>query len=268
MSVYFVKLIQEMKEISAKISLLFLALATICPAMFFFGSCMKDPGSGTRIQVSNWNLLWEDNFDHFDSNRWEKATHTFKNNDSQFTCENVTFQNGTMKLHLTSVPTDERQYSGAEYRTKKSYLYGKFVVRMKFPPGSGIVSSFFTYRDPPRPRWNEIDIEVLGRDTSKVQFTHWWGRAPNFKAQTFEVGFNVDEQFHEYTFEWLPDSITWYIDGIEKYTVTENIPNLPQQIMMNIWICTTSEWAGEFDSSTLPAYAEYDYVKFYQKDEP
>ena len=111
-----------------------------------------------------------------------------------------------------------------------------------------------------------VDIEVLGRDTSKVQFTHWWGRAPNFKAQTFGVGFNVDQQFHEYTFEWLPDSITWYIDGIEKYTVTENIPNLPQQIMMNIWICTTSEWAGEFDSGTLPAYAEYDCVKFYQKD--
>ena len=44
----------------------------------------------------------------------------------------------------------------------------------------------------------------------------------------------------------------------------KNIPHLPQQIMMNIWINNNPDWAGELDELAMPTYAEYDYVKYYR----
>ena len=56
-----------------------------------------------------------------------------------------------------------QNYRGAEYRTRDTYLYGRFEVKFKSAAGDGIVSSFFTYNDlNPTTPWNEIDIEILG----------------------------------------------------------------------------------------------------------
>ena len=38
-------------------------------------------------------------------------------------------------------------YRGGELRTYESFRYGRYEVRMKSALGSGVVSSFFTYRD-------------------------------------------------------------------------------------------------------------------------
>lgn len=213
-----------------------------------------------------WTLVWQDEFDSFDPTRWRKATHTWDDNLAQFVPENVTFQNGTMRLHLTDQQTAERDYAGAEYRTINMYRYGKFVVRMKAAPGSGIVSSFFTYRAPPEPVWNEIDIEFLGKNTNQIHFNHWWDEWPNCSPVTFTLDYAADVEFHEYSIEWRPHYIKWAVDGNTVYVATEDIPIYPQQVMMNIWISDNVPWAGPFNPSVLPVYAEYDYVRYYQKN--
>ena len=40
-----------------------------------------------------------------------------------------------------------KPYRGGELRTIDTYRYGRYEVRMKSAVGSGVVSSFFTYRD-------------------------------------------------------------------------------------------------------------------------
>ena len=220
-------------------------------------------------QNPQFTLEWEDHFDDFDPSRWQKGTHTWTSNLVQFVPENVTFQDGTMRLHLKKEKTENRDFTGAEYRTKEKLLYGRYVVKAKFPKGSGIVSSFFTFRAPAIPNWQEIDVEVLGKDTSHVQFTHHWGKPPksNYIAETFDLDFTTDSDFHEYAFEWIPGQITWYLDGKKKYIASDkNVPHLSQQIMMNIWMNHNIEWAGEVDESAMPTYAEYDYVKYYRLD--
>lgn len=248
-----------------KVCRLLLITGSMCVLMTLQGchSNLRPP------QKPQFNLEWEDHFDDFDPSRWEKATHTWESNLSQFVPENVTFQDGTMRLHLKKEKTHDRDYTGAEYRTKESFLYGRYVVNAKFPKGSGIVTSFFTFRSPATPKWQEIDVEVLGRDTSRVQFTHHWGSLPKSKyiAETFDLDFTTDSDFHEYAFEWIPGQITWFLDGRKMYTASdENIPHLPQQIMMNIWINNNPDWAGHLDESAMPTYAEYDYVKYYRLD--
>jgi hypothetical protein len=54
------------------------------------------PGIG-----DNFTLQWTDDFTSFDPLRWQKATHTWDGNNSQFVQENVAFNNGYMILCLT-----------------------------------------------------------------------------------------------------------------------------------------------------------------------
>ena len=54
-------------------------------------------------------------------------------------------------------------YKGGEYRSKESFLYGRFEVRMKTAQREGMLTSFFTYNDMvpfTSAEWNEIDIEI------------------------------------------------------------------------------------------------------------
>ena len=50
-----------------------------------------------------------------------------------------------------------------------------------------------------------------------------------------DLGFDASEEYHTYGFEWKENSITWYVDGVEKHRATENIPSNPGRIMVNAW---------------------------------
>lgn len=224
---------------------------------------------------SEWKLVFADDFDAFDDRIWDTATHTFENNAARFRPENISYRDGKMILRLKPEITQDRKFTGAELRTNNvggSYTYGRFVVRMKAARGSAVVSSFFTFRYNP---WQEIDIEFLGKDTTKIHFNifHNQGAAgatnnrPNQSPVIIDLGFDAAADFHEYAFEWAAKKIRWYVDGkaVFESPMPERVPNLPQQIMMNLWVTTSSDWAGAIDERALPTQAEYDYVRFYQK---
>ncbi len=64
------------------------------------------PGEGNIGTDSNFTLMWQDEFDFFDSTRWEKShNHTWGGNQALFIEENIVFQDGHMILCLTN-PTD------------------------------------------------------------------------------------------------------------------------------------------------------------------
>ena len=154
----------------------------------------------------------------------------------------------------------EYQYVGAECRTWANYSYGFYSVKMKAAKCSGVISSFFTYTN--NGGWDEIDIEFLGKDTTGIQL-NYYTKGVGGHEFWYDLGFDGADDFHEYAFEWLPDSITWYVDGKAVYRATDNIPTLPTQIMMNVWNCKgADEWSGKFDPTALPATAEYQWVGY------
>ena len=158
-------------------------------------------------------------------------------------------------------------YKGAEYRTKASFTYGRFEVRMMSAQREGMLSSFFTYNDMvpfDSQKWNEIDIEILGRYTDDVQFNTITPGQTNHVGRR-ETPFNPHLGFHTYAIEWTPAYVAWFIDGSEAYRQTgSHIQTLiyPQKIMMNTWIPTAPNWAGEWNDNVLPAFAYYDYVSY------
>jgi hypothetical protein len=161
-----------------------------------------------------------------------------------------------------------KQYVGAEIRTQESFLYGRFEVRMKSVEASGMLMSFFTFYDQPdfAQRWNEIDIEILGRYQNEVQFNAITGKH-QMHEHRHVLDFNPHLDFHVYAFDWTPEYIAWSVDGKEVYRQTgEHIAKMNQQqkIMMNIWPSEFWEWTGPWDASKLPLHAAYDYVKYYE----
>ena len=159
-----------------------------------------------------------------------------------------------------SLESSNGGYRGAEYRTDRTSSYGFYSVYMKAAKCSGVISSFFLYTS--KPVWDEIDIEFLGKDTTKVQFNYYTSGVGGHEF-IFDLGFDASEEFHEYAFDWAKGSITWYVDGVAVYRAIENIPSHSAQIMANVWNCKgADEWSGKFDPSGIPVSAQYKWIAF------
>ncbi len=216
----------------------------------------------------NTNATMYDNF------RTGKSEYFFASdgwtNGNPFDCgwveENTKFEDGALTLSIDKDPTGKYNYTGAEYRTTDHYHYGYYETSMQAIKNDGVVSSFFTYTGPSEDNpWDEIDIEILGKDTTKVQLNYYTNGVGNHEFM-YDLGFDASEGYHTYGFDWQPDHITWYVDGKEVYTARENIPSTPGRIMMNTWPgIGVNEWLKPFNGKT-PLTARYQWVTYDKSD--
>lgn len=176
----------------------------------------------------------------------------------------VSYEDGQAVVSIVE-PTDEEKTSmeaqpskpewiGSELRSKDYFHYGFYGVSMKPCKQVGVATTFFTYTGPSDNNnpWDEIDIEFLGKDTTKVQFNYYVDGKGGHEYM-YDLGFDASEDFHDYGFYWGEDSIVWYVDGEPVYMVTEEengeLPSTPGKIMMNFWAGDASAvlWMGGFD---------------------
>lgn len=234
-------------------------MAVCCMLLLFSGSVYAAEGEMEAFH---------DDFNYYNAQTMQKASWS---NGGVFDCifspDNVTFSNGMMSLKLDKTSISGYKYAGAEYRTKADYGYGSYRVSMKAIKNDGVVSSFFTYTGPAMgTQWDEIDIEFLGKDTTKVQF-NFFTNGVSMGSHLYDLGFDASEGFHEYGFDWSEDAIIWYVDGEAVYQVTSSqyeLPSTPGRIMMNVWNGKneyTKYWLKEYDGTT-PLVARYKYMDY------
>lgn len=182
--------------------------------------------------------------------------------DCGWTKNNTSFDNGVLNLTIDKDSSGQYNYTGAEYRSLEHYHYGYYETSMKAIKNDGVVSSFFTYTGPSENNpWDEIDVEVLGKDTTKVQFNYYTNGVGNHEYM-YDLGFDASEGYHTYGFDWQKDSITWYVDGKAVHTATSNIPSTASKIMMNVWPgIGVNDWLKPFDGKT-PLTASYEWVTY------
>ena len=194
-------------------------------------------------------------------------------NGSVFDCwwhaSNTSLDGGKLSLTIDQDKGGKGMYSGAEYRTNNFYGYGYYECSMQAIKNDGVVSSFFTYTGPSDNNpWDEIDIEILGKDTTKVQLNYYTDGVGNHEYM-YDLGFDASEAYHTYGFDWQADHITWYVDGKEAYTMWGNVPKTPGKIMMNTWPGVsdpskdpnTIDWLKPYNGKT-PLTAHYQWVTY------
>lgn len=140
-----------------------------------------------------------------------------------------------------------KRYSSGELQSEDVYRYGYFETRMQVPRGSGLVTGFFTYTRPgDEDSWDEIDIEILGRDTRSIQFTYF--RHGENHVTTVPLGFDAADGIHTYGFEWTPRALRWYVDGRLLHQETGangQLPQSPQRLYLHLWNSETlTDWLG------------------------
>lgn len=172
------------------------------------------------------------------------------------------------------------KYYGAELYSKESFKYGRFEARMKMSYAPGCISSMFLYynnSDTDKDTlWNEIDIEVLGKDSSKIQTNIITGNRNKriTSEQVYASGTGLNTDYHTYVIEWTPDYIAWYLDGVEMRRTTPSNDEIGQMETMikseslrfNVWSDKSVEWVGSINPNKIPSAQYIDYVKVEKYD--
>ena len=77
------------------------------------------PGEGTYGSFNNFTFNWEDNFEFYNEQIWQKATHSWSANNAQFVQQNAVLQDGFLILCLTD--NLSYGYSGGELLVSESF---------------------------------------------------------------------------------------------------------------------------------------------------
>lgn len=97
----------------------------------------------------------------------------------------------------------------------------------------------------------EIDIEYLSKNASIV---HQIIQTADAAAKGFDASstpdskewssvFELAQDYHEYRFDWLPDRVEYYLDGLLTFTLTEEVPNSPGHLMLSHWSNGNAGWS-------------------------
>ena len=242
------------------------------------GYCqVESPARFTRRSGSFETLRAEsfsgDSAGNVDVAYWDKLDSTFPCNEAIFSPENVVATSGGgIRLNLEQSENAKGASSGSiATKVDETFTYGRFEVDLKVAKGSGLITGVFLYRFDP---WQEIDFEILGKDTSKILINVYFNPGERGDLYNYglrgtpvlvDLGFDASLDFHTYAIEWEPDEIRWFVDDrlihVRRDGGPTPIPHLPMRFHVNLWPSCSEELAGPFDPSSLPVDAGLRSVK-------
>jgi endo-1,3-1,4-beta-glycanase ExoK len=167
---------------------------------------------------------------------------------------------------------DAKPYKGAEIFSNQTYKYGRYEMRMRVAKGSGVLSTFFTYKPGSEVAgtfWEEIDLEIFGKNNA----TSWQSNViigsnrPTTKTEAVHnTSFSMGDGYHTYVLEWTPSYIAWFVDGtqVRRITGSQFVTSLTsnQDIRFNLWAANVAEWVGAWSDSILPVYQFVNYFEY------
>ncbi|KAK1991703.1 concanavalin A-like lectin/glucanase, partial [Colletotrichum falcatum] len=148
-----------------------------------------------------------------------------------------------------------KQGDAPTIETSWYFFFGRAEVLMKAAPGTGVVSSVVIESDD----LDEVDWEWLGGKDAEVQTNYFGkGNTTSFDRGAFHAVSASQGEVHNYTIDWTPDAVTWYINDNLVRTLNfadavggKNFPQTPARLRLGIWAGGdpnnnpgTIEWAG------------------------
>ncbi len=217
-----------------------------------------DEFSGTAINTAKWNVATTENQTHFFLDQPRAA--------------NVTVSGGQLHLKVNKGDTtDGRPYSTAAVDTKNKVdvQYGYIEASIKVPDASGITPAFWTY--PQNGQWtHEVDIMemFLADPFTNGMSLHFPTNYVDAYVTKSYTGPNFSAGFHKFGVEWTPSAVIWTIDGVERFRVTQNIPNEQMYLILSDNTDQTRSSNSVNATTPFPNYVDVDYVKVYTPNAP
>lgn len=250
-------------------------------------------------EIEGYQLLWNDEFngDTLDETKWSRELRDpgWTNAELQAytdSDDNIYVHNGKLTLRALKYQDENGKdaYTSGKVNSqnKQDFMYGKVVARAKVPTGKGLWPAIWMMPQDESfygqwPKCGEIDImEILCDQTELAYQTMHYGEPHCEQQGTYKLeGTTFADDFHEYSVEWEPGEMRFYVDDNltltcnDWYTAEEgelwkDYPapfNQPFFVQMNLAVGGT--WPGNPTPETdfENAKFEIDYVRVYQKSE-
>jgi endo-1,3-1,4-beta-glycanase ExoK len=207
-----------------------------------------------------------DGFDDLDRTRWY-ISDGWTNGPHQncwWSKKAVLAKPGEVTLQFLPTGQSDRPYLCGEIQTNAVFGYGTFEARLRTDAASGINAAFFSYIGPVHKQpHDEIDFEVLTRDTSQVSVNTYVNAEPRHGASV-PLPQPSDTGFLTYSFVWEPGRLRWYVEGRLVHEVSGgDLPTHPQKIYLSHWGSDTlSDWMGGFADPGRPLNMVIDWVAY------
>ncbi|KIO31409.1 glycoside hydrolase family 16 protein [Tulasnella calospora MUT 4182] len=161
--------------------------------------------------------------------------------------------------------------NGTRISSTRYVHYGTITATLKTARSAGVVNAFITMSDVR----DEIDWEWPGAQTSQAQSNYFFlGQVDysNSHGATHDGLSDTYANYHDYTIDWTPDTLTWSIDGNPVRTLQKTdtlskdgsyyaYPTTPARVQLSIWPAGipgapqgTVDWAGGMIDWTDPDY--------------
>ena len=224
-----------------------------------------------------YRLIWSDDFRtvQLDPAKWSPAyppgVHPLGcNNEKQsYAPENAGTRDGSLVLRAERRTREKQPFTSGMVVShgKFSQRYGWFEARIKVPKGKGFWPAFWLL--PADKTWPpEIDImEHKGRIPDAVWLTLHLPQKGTWQPKSVGEewrGPDFTADFHTFAVEWGPQSMRWYVDGIERHRFSGQTPAVPMYLILNLAV--GGDWDGEPDAATVfPSEMIVDWVRVYAK---
>lgn len=237
-------------------------------------TCVAQTSSPLSAPLSGYTLVWSDEFNagKLDTNKWD-----FRTDSKMWSTqkpENVSVRDGNLILAVKKVVAGDKHYTGAGVISKAAFKYGYYESRFKVPPGAGWHTSFWMMKLDGKggtaPGASAQELDVCENDSVKLTNygvnVHRWNPLPHISQGHKSVKTpDLSADFHTFGCEFTPEQVKYYFEGelVQTVAVT-NFAHSDQ----HIWLTTISSSLGgtkAVDDTKLPAAAEFEYVRFYQK---
>lgn len=232
-----------------------------------------DTGSATPYAgtpVTGYKLAWSDEFNAatLSTTKWNYRT------DTRFwslqRAANVRLSDGLLYLDLKKETFGTTHYTGGGVISKKVFRYGYYEARMRVPPGAGWHTSFWMMKHN-RPSSDTVAIELDAIENDSVTplkytvNTHRHLPAPHltYGYRTVHTP-SLSANFHVFGCEFTPTVVRYFFNGAVVQTL--DATQFPHGDL-NIWLTSIAAPLGgttAVDDTQLPAYALFDYVRFFE----
>jgi beta-glucanase (GH16 family) len=220
------------------------------------------PTASTSQGNGPWSLVFSDDFNGNQLNsQWITYGGVYSIGNSAWDPREITVSGGMAHIQIEKKTTSGKPYtSGGMGAMKLSQTYGKYEFRARLPRGKGVGPNAILWPQASGHGDVEVDLfESPPANKDKIYFTNHGNGQP---SQIVTPG-NFADAFHTFTYEWTPGKLDLQIDGVEKGSMTKNVPNFP--MWLGLVVTSGDAFTGTPDNTTaLPISLDVDWVHIYK----